>query len=368
MNGKVKMVVLIIIGVLVAVGLTIATQLFIRNTTLKVKNSIKSKWDSIYYDYLKEIKDLGSDKAKLPQDMKNGTISFYDVDGIDYPIMNIKYESNNKECSNIYYIDEKSNDVGVIVFKDKTDIEMLYNKESKDYEYYIHTKKNDVDIYSSLKDQINEKLGHTKDIKQYKFESSDKDKFNEIFTKIKNKVQEYDFNLNFDLKNLKNMFLKSSKQLKKITKKITNEIEKMIENNEFDVNDIEKTIDAVESKTEEIEKIIDNKKDEIINSVNDVTDSNNYISVGSYNIKYGTYVGESASEGINLVLEKDGKCTYDNKPCTYKVGNFDFAQDESTKGSYKDCLVITSDYTYHFYPYSNSTLGDGGINSYTYNG
>ena len=141
MNGKVKMVVLIIIGVLVAVGLTIITQLFIRNTTLKVKNSIKAKWDSIYYDYLKEIKDLGSDKAKLPQDMKNGTISFYDVEGIDYPIMNIKYESNNKECSNIYYIDEKSNDVGVIVFKDKTDIEMLYNKESKDYEYYIHTKK-----------------------------------------------------------------------------------------------------------------------------------------------------------------------------------------------------------------------------------
>ena len=325
MNGKVKMVVLIIIGVLVAVGLTIITQLFIRNTTLKVKNSIKAKWDSIYYDYLKEIKDLGSDKAKLPQDMKNGTISFYDVEGIDYPIMNIKYDSTTDS----YVL--TSNECNIESSKEI--VENIINTEN------------------------------TKDIKQYKFESSDKDKFNEIFTKIKNKVQEYDFNLNFDLKNLKNVFLKSSKQLKKITKKITNEIEKMIENNEFDVNDIEKTIDA-----EEIEKIIDNKKDEIINSVNDVTDSNNYISVGSYNIKYGTYVGESASEGINLVLEKDGKCTYDNKPCTYKVGNFDFAQDESTKGSYKDCLVITSDYTYHFYPYSNSTLGDGGINSYTYNG
>ena len=371
MNGKVKMIVLISLGVLVALGLTIATQLFLRSTAKKVKNSIKTTWDNVYYDYIKEIKELGSSKAKLPENMKNGKISFYEVDGIEYPIMNIKYESDNKDYSNIYYINKDSNDVGVIVYEN-TDIEMLYNKENKDYEYYTHTIKNNVDTYKSLKDQINKELGKTDDVKQYKFDSSDKnsfkEKFDEVFKKIENKAQEYDFDLNFDLKKIKNMFTKYSKQLTKITKQITSEIEKMIENNEFDTNNIDSAINAVESKANEIEKIIDNKADEIINSVNDITTNNDSISVGSYNIKYGTYVGADASEGINLVLEKDGKCTYDNKPCTYQVGKFDFAQDESTKGSYKDCLIITSDYTYHLYPYNNSTLGDGDINSYTYSG
>ena len=372
-KSKIKMIVLIILGVLLALGLTIGTRLIIKNQANKFKNRINNKWGNIYYEYLKDVKELGGSNAGIPDDMKKGTLAFYDVDGLDYPIMNIKYESNNKEYSNIYYIDKDRNKVDVIVYEDKTDIEMLYNKSNKTYEYYTHTTKNDINIYKSLKDQINKKLGKTDKVEEYKFDETDKksvqEKFNEVFKKIENKVKEYDYDINYDLNDIKKIVSKYSKEIKKFTKNLASKIKEMIENNEFDVDDIEEAVGKIESKKEDIEKVIDDKADEIINSITDNTkSSNDSISVGGYNIKYGTYVGEAASEGINLVIYNDGSCTYNNISCTYKVGNYDFAQDESTKGSYKDCLIVNADYTYYFYPYSNSTIGDGGINSYTYNG
>lgn len=98
------------------------------------------------------------------------------------------------------------------------------------------------------------------------------------------------------------------------------------------------------------------------------SDSSEGIKVGNTTIKHGTYNGEDAASGIKLVLSKDGKCTYDGKSGTYSVGTHDFAQDESTRGSIKDCLIIKTDYTYHYYPINSTTLGDGGINNFIYSG
>lgn len=267
MKNKTVTILLVIILTLLLLGLTILTWWFIFSKANNIKNSVKVKWGNIYYDYLKDIKELGSSEvAGLPEDMKKGTISFYEVDGIEYPVMNIRYESNNKSYSNIYYIDEKHNKVDVIVFEDTT-IDMLYDKKNNSYEYYTHSKKNNIDLYKSLKDQINEKLNKKVDVKEYIFENEilkgTKEKFNELFAKIESEVQEYDYDINIDLNKLKNVVNEYSKKIKDYTKNITDKIKKMVEDKEFDVKDIEKTVDKIEN-------MVENKTDEIINSVDDL--------------------------------------------------------------------------------------------------
>ena len=50
-KSKIKMIVLIILGVLLALGLTIGTRLIIKNQANKFKNRINNKWGNIYYEY-----------------------------------------------------------------------------------------------------------------------------------------------------------------------------------------------------------------------------------------------------------------------------------------------------------------------------
>ena len=92
------------------------------------------------------------------------------------------------------------------------------------------------------------------------------------------------------------------------------------------------------------------------------------IKIDNKTMKYGTYNGAAAAEGITLKLNSDGTCTYDGKSCTYKLGTHDFAQDSSTRGSYKDCIIVDNGYKYYFYPLSETNFTDGGINDFIYSG
>lgn len=103
-------------------------------------------------------------------------------------------------------------------------------------------------------------------------------------------------------------------------------------------------------------------------SVSSNTTSTEGIKVGSTIVKYGTYNGDAAASGITLIIKSDGTCSYDGKNGTYSVGSHDFAQDASSKGSIKDCLIIKTDYTYYYYPMNSTTLTDGGINNFNYSG
>jgi hypothetical protein len=100
------------------------------------------------------------------------------------------------------------------------------------------------------------------------------------------------------------------------------------------------------------------------NSSNSLTSDE--IKIGNKTMKYGTYNGSDAAEGIILKLNSDGTCTYDGQNCTYTIGTHDFAQDASTKGSYKDCIIINADYTYYYYPLNETNLTDGGIYNFIY--
>ncbi len=91
------------------------------------------------------------------------------------------------------------------------------------------------------------------------------------------------------------------------------------------------------------------------------------ISLGNYTIKYGKYEGEASVEGDTLVLKENGTGTYNGESCTWSKGTHDFAQDSSTRGDVKQCIILkTSDGNYYFYASSNSTLTDGDISTFNY--
>jgi len=93
------------------------------------------------------------------------------------------------------------------------------------------------------------------------------------------------------------------------------------------------------------------------------------ISLGNYTVKYGNYEGDAAASGETLVLKENGTGTYNGKSCTWSKGTHDFAQDSSTRGSIKDCIIIkTSEGNYYLYASSSSTLTDGDITIFNYVG
>lgn len=93
------------------------------------------------------------------------------------------------------------------------------------------------------------------------------------------------------------------------------------------------------------------------------------ITLGNYTIKYGKYEGEASVEGDTLVLKENGTGTYNGESCTWSKGTHNFAQDSSTRGDVKQCIILkTSDGNYYFYASSNSTLTDGDISIFNYVG
>lgn len=62
--------------------------------------------------------------------------------------------------------------------------------------------------------------------------------------------------------------------------------------------------------------------------------------VGSASIKYGTYNGEAGATGYTLVLKPEGTAILNGESYKFIIEKYDFAQDSSTEGSYKDAIVL----------------------------
>lgn len=62
--------------------------------------------------------------------------------------------------------------------------------------------------------------------------------------------------------------------------------------------------------------------------------------VGNDTVKYGTYNGDVAATGNTLVLKPDGTAMLNGENYKFNIEKYDFAQDTSTTGSYKDAIVL----------------------------
>ena len=125
------------------------------------------------------------------------------------------------------------------------------------------------------------------------------------------------------------------------------------------------TTNSVSSNTT-IETNTTSSSNTVSNTISKST-STSGITLGNYTLKYGRYEGEASVEGDTLVLKENGTGTYNGKSCTWSKGTHDFAQDSSTRGDVKQCIILkTSDGNYYFYASSNSTLTDGDISIFNY--
>ena len=376
---------IIIISIILVIGILVIGYIFKDKLFGSKDKKLSTTWGETYYVYLKDIKDNNKYKeAGLPSDLKVAKVNFVSVNDIKNPVMTITYDKDKKEYTNIYYINNDK--VDAIVYNEPTSIELLYNIEKDTYNYYSNTVSDSDNYYKNVTDQIKSKTNKDSSkaviVEEYIINSNDKE---EVTDSNGNSVSLTKFESTFielDVPDNSFEFNKSivEEELKKLVDKSTKKYEDIAKTFKANKENVERLKSELKEKEEKIKSIKDEstKKEEIQASDNSNTkevtsnNSNNTevsgIKLGSYTINYGKYVGEAASSGITLILNKDGSCTYDGKSCTYTVGTHDFAQDESTRGSIKDCLIINAEYTTYLYAYSSTSIGDGDINSFNYNG
>lgn len=147
----------LIIGIVVAIlVLALAIGGYFLKQYLDLKKPIDDAWGQTYYVYLKDIKE--NDKAKdagIPNDMENARLNFYEVKNVEDPVMIMTYTKDDDSYSNVYYIED--NKVNALTYNESTNIELLYNILTKEYDYYIHIDKDGKDSYKSLSEQIKER-------------------------------------------------------------------------------------------------------------------------------------------------------------------------------------------------------------------
>jgi len=374
---------IIIISIILVIGILVIGYIFKDKLFGSKEKKLSTTWGETYYVYLKDIKDNNKYKdAGLPSDLKSVKVSFVSVGDIKDPVMTITYDKDSKEYTNIYYINNDK--VDAIVYNEPTSIELLYNIEKDTYNYYSNTVSDSDNYYKKVTDQIKSKTNKDSSkavmVEEYIINSNDKEeatdssgnsvsltKFESTFIKVDVPDNSFEFNKSI-----------VEEELRKLVDKSTNLYEDIAKTIKANKENVERLKNELKEKEERIKSIKEEKSKEEVKETNndtstkEVTSSDNTeisgIKLGSYTINYGTYVGEAASSGITLVLNKDGSCTYDGNPCTYSVGTHDFAQDESTRGSIKTCLIINADYTTYLYPYSSTAIGDGDINTFNYQG
>ena len=334
MKSKKKIV--IAIGIILVICLLACGYLFKDKIFGNKSDKLKTTWGETYYLYLKDINENKLyDKAGLPSDVKDAKVSIININDIKEPVMTISYNKEDNNYTNVYYIEDDK--VNALVYNEPTSVELLYNIEKDTYNYYSNTVSDDSNYYKNLTDQINSKTNKDSSkavmVEEYVFNENDKEtvtdstgkevtltKFEETFIK----VDTNDNSFTFDSKLVEN-------ELKKRVEKsieIYEDISKVIEANKKATDKLKEELktkqDSIKSIKEENARIEEEKQKQIEDEKKQESEG---IKLGNYTIKYGTYIGEAASEGYTLVLNKDGLCTYNGKSCTYTIGTHDFAQD-----------------------------------------
>lgn len=328
---------------------------------IDLSSPIKEDWGQKYYTYLKSAEEDKNIDIKLPEDLKNSKIGFYEIKGLNEPIMIITYEKQNNNYMNIYYI--KDDEVKVIDFNNPTSIQFLYNIEEDNYDYYTYTLNNNNETYKKIIDEIN---GNSKD---YTFNDEEKDsvidvngneiyilKMDKTFIKLNTQNNTLDYNNDLKIKELKNLIIDTIKQYEPQDKLVNDDIKNKVEEEKKIVNS---KIEEIKKAEEEVEK----KKEEELKKG---------YQVGNATLAYGTYkfdVSDFKDLGFKeddevLILNVDKTCHYTRKSnvgqpidtdCTFEsddiLNSFEFQKGISLYD--KDGNLI-----YGFMVYQNNSLSD----------
>ena len=121
---------------------------------IKFKTPIDEVWGETYYVYLKDSQK-DEKKATIPKEAKKEKVKFVKPKKQKDPVMVVTYEIKEEVHTNIYFIEE--NKVNAYVYEQPTTLELLFNIEKNEYNYYIHSVKDTEESYDSLDKQIENK-------------------------------------------------------------------------------------------------------------------------------------------------------------------------------------------------------------------
>ncbi|MBQ9011363.1 MAG: hypothetical protein IJ093_01800 [Bacilli bacterium] len=285
----------------------------------KLKEPIKSNWGQTYYMYLKDVNENGKqEKASLPKDPKDAKLTFYEVEDVKDPIMVITYTQAKEDYSNVYYI--HNNKVNILNYVEPATVELLYNIENKEYNYYSHVKANNENKYKSIAEQIKERIAELEKGKANTTEEEVTEETEYVFTEESvDKVTDIDgkeisitkFDQTFIKPNVKETYIKYDTDLeeKELKEAITNEVdnyqakdqivtEKVTKQVEEKVTEVEKTKQEMADAKAAVEKkeAEEKAKREAEEREKALKEG---LKVGSQTLKYGTYTTSVPGGGMN---------------------------------------------------------------------
>ena len=407
-------VILLIIAILGGIGGYYIYQQHEQNKT------VGTAWGDKYHMYLKNaVADTQSDKNDvygMPNNMEDTKIQFIETKENEPPKMAMTYKVDGNEYVNIYYINDDDT-IGYMAYKQPSSLQLLYNIELKQYIWYIHIVDGNNHSYKPVDSKVEEQnstayessanvenvtsenvtTNNTNTTTQdtvtkvetdadYTFteeemKSDNKEvaegetptisKFEDTFVvpEIEDNRTSVDLHSTVEDKVLKEAVKSAVEGYKPEEKIITEEVKTQTED----------TVSKLETKKEEIKKAEEEakRKAEEEAARKAAEEAAKGLKVGSYTIKYGTYVMNENSaykvvinaDGTASVTLSDGNRTYDKK-YTYKVGQHDFAQDISGPSYETAIIMYNSDGTtaFAYFPTSSTELSEGDGPGYVYSG
>ena len=137
-NKKNKKTVFLIILVIIIVAALAAVGGYFAYQYMEEKKPIEQEWANTYYNYIKEQKNEETSENKI---QSNSKIGFANVEEIENPVMFVEYNKEEKKYTDIYYIN--SGTVKNIINLGIEDVELLYDINTKEYNWYTKLVKQD---------------------------------------------------------------------------------------------------------------------------------------------------------------------------------------------------------------------------------
>ncbi len=289
-KGKIFLIFIIVLFVIAiaAVGGYFAYQY------IEESKPIEQEWADTYYNYIK-----GSDEEEASETTKiqnNSKIGFIEVADVEEPVMIVEYEKDDEDVSDIYYINNGTVD-NVISLND-SDIELLYDIDKKEYDWYTHTKTDTTDTYTKLSAQI---LGENKDKEEeteYSFEEDEKisvetvdgdtismPKFDTVFIETDVEIDTVNYNENMTNKELKETIKEGANKYKTEEEMITEDIKNDVTEKENNVIEKQEEMKQAEEEKKKAEEEARKKAEE---------EAKKGLKVGSHTLQYGTYISDVA--------------------------------------------------------------------------
>ena len=255
---------------------------------------IEQEWADTYYNYIKgSDEEEASETTKIQNDSK---IGFIEVADVEEPVMIVEYEKDDEDVSDVYYINEGK--VSNVINLGVGDIELLYDIDKKEYDWYIHTKTDTTDTYTKLSAKILGEDENKEEETEYSFEEDEEisvetidgdtisiPKFDTVFIETDVEIDKVDYNENMTNKELKETIEEGVNKYKTEEEMITEDTKNEVTNKENEITEKQEEMKQAEEEKAKAEEEARKKAEE---------EAKKGLKVGSYTLQYGTYISDVA--------------------------------------------------------------------------